>query len=992
MSVPSLPPGFEYVRHLGRGGTADVYLTRSEQLDREVALKLPLPLSERPGDDTPFGLLVQREQTLIGNLRFPGLVRILDASANSPEYVALELCTGRTLDQLGRIDNLALAMNLLSALALNLEFLCAVGLVHGDFKPQNVFLPADESLIGDDRLFWLKLSDFSLGKKADETDEDRIGLGTVGYMAPETIVSGKADHRSDLFALGVTAYQMLTGVHPFIEGESDPVAINSRCREEDPRPVVDYRNDCPNELLHLIDNLLAKSSCDRPSRAWDICVALEEMGAGYPYRNALRPAHLVDPSDYNQAITSSMELNDSQRNRLDVITGASPDKLRLVLSTAFQRDELTYESGKFRFTATPYWPTRCRHEELHRFGQAPLQTRKDIIRSAIRGETGQQTAANSRAILHLLPHLLRPATVRRLSLKPARDAESSENYQLAARLYLQAGLFEEAERCGYQAAQLLHKEHESTEALRVIQSVVDYATLLNRETDTVALLKSAGDILKSIGRVDEAQQTYERIEVLYKARQPDLLLARTFKSLGDLFKMKQKFNDGVESLNKALAIYETLDNELELSHTYNNMGNLYFIAGKRSDALTCYRRALKVQRRLNATAEIASTLSNIGGVLAVGGRFRRAVNILEVSLKLKREIGDMGEIARSLNNLGYIHYVLGEKQQAMDALTESLELNRKIDSKKEILFNLDNLTGVMIAAGRLKEALTYLREGMALSKQIDDKPHRMMLNRSTLTVLRRMGRPGEAQEPLRLAQELLGKVDDAEERVRIKVEEAALRAAVGDYERALEIAAESTALADELNVKPEKLNALLMVTRISDDDAAASQAAQLADDLKMDREKFLVSANRLGVLIENDRMPEAHETAKVVEECLSQYTDDLEYSRIALTLAEYFIAAGKIDKSIPYVQKGLRQAEQSGLVPETITGLLLTSRLQSQSGSYEEAFKASKHALQLCKTIAENISNEDDRRRFQQTRIIQTLVTEIRDLQAKIGQKKGAGC
>jgi len=130
MNPPLTPSRYRVLDPLGRGGTAEVYRASAEFLNREVALKLPLP---DPDDhtDIPFASLVERENRLIGGRTFPGLVRILDSSSTAPEYVAMEICSGPTLETLGRIEDLNIALNLLSAMALDLEYLRAGPPVHG---------------------------------------------------------------------------------------------------------------------------------------------------------------------------------------------------------------------------------------------------------------------------------------------------------------------------------------------------------------------------------------------------------------------------------------------------------------------------------------------------------------------------------------------------------------------------------------------------------------------------------------------------------------------------------------------------------------------------------------------------------------------------------------------------------------------------------------------------------------------------------------------
>ena len=270
-----------------------------------------------------------------------------------------------------RIENVSVALNLLSAMALDLEYLRAAGIVHGDFKPHNVFLPPDWQELTDDLLFYAKLSDFSLGRLIGEPDDDRAGLGTVGYLAPEIITHGTASHRSDLFALGVTAYQMLTGVHPFMDGDTDAVKINSRCREEEPRPVADLRPDVGSEVSALIDRLLAKDPQGRPESGWAVCQELSRHGARYPFERAIQPKHFVHrETSYKAAVESLPTDMEDHADRLQLLTGDSVSRLRLVLGENFRRgiwsimvlslSSRSFPSGHIAFAGSACAPFRLR--------------------------------------------------------------------------------------------------------------------------------------------------------------------------------------------------------------------------------------------------------------------------------------------------------------------------------------------------------------------------------------------------------------------------------------------------------------------------------------------------------------------------------------------------------------------------------------------------------------------------------------------------------
>ncbi len=174
---------FQIKDRLGRGGTAEVVRVFAPHLNRDAALKYPLDFRHSPARNSPSRS--PRTNAHRRSYAFPGLVRILEHEN------CRQLSVTRTLPRsdagLDRpFDDVDVACSIISAIALDLEFLRAAGIIHGDFKPQNVFLPVDWRHLNDGHLHWVKFSDFSLGRKPSE-DDTRAGLGTIGYIAPETL-------------------------------------------------------------------------------------------------------------------------------------------------------------------------------------------------------------------------------------------------------------------------------------------------------------------------------------------------------------------------------------------------------------------------------------------------------------------------------------------------------------------------------------------------------------------------------------------------------------------------------------------------------------------------------------------------------------------------------------------------------------------------------------------------------------------------------------
>ncbi|MFZ1684720.1 MAG: serine/threonine-protein kinase [Candidatus Zixiibacteriota bacterium] len=982
---------------LGRGGTADVAKVFDTKLGRLAALKTPL--AENVVD---FPGLVRREWDMIGNCRFPGVVRLLDIETDSDPFLLMELCSGKTLDSILPARNIKTALNLLSAVAVDLEFLRAAGIIHGDVKAQNFFLPKDESVFEGSSLFYVKLSDFSLGRNETEDDSARAGLGTVGYMAPETIVDGKVSHKSDLFAFGALAYQMLTGVHPFIGDDPEPVRVNARVIEENPPAIESIRPDIPAELAALINALLAKSESDRPSSAWEVCLALEEYGATYPFRRALHPKHLIRTShDFTAAVASTLRLKSEEPLQIAHIADKRMNRLRPLLAANFNRGTLAYNDGKFEFSRPMIHPERLRRRILAEFSTASstakrIAVRNSIIESPIRlvqrpAHRPATTSGLADITTDLLLPLLRQSTIKRVATKRAILFERDNSYTVAAHLYLKAGDLESAERCAYQAACQFRKDHALDDALSLCQAIIRFAELKNDLFSIRALIMLKGDILKESGNANGAQETYRLLISLYEGQKADSLLGEAHKDLGDLAKMQQDFSSGIAALHQAMVIFEKLGDQLEVSHVLNNLGNIHWIASDLSRARTYYLQALKIQRKLLSQQDIASTLSNLGAISVSTGSYKRSLRLLRLALQLKEEIGNLTEIARTLNNLGYVSYLAGQMSQAVDYLKQSLERNRRTSNKHEILINLGNLALVTFAAGRLRQTLRYVDEGLALAQELHDRPHVAFFKTTLGDILGKMGRFAEAEELFTESQTILDELDERRRTIEFSLQRANLRHRIGDTDQAAAIASAALEEASKIKEANLQLSAMVSLTRYPEYAEHDTRAIALATDLHLNRELIKLRFNTIErALVDGSSEISSTQLEPLIAAC-EMSDDNVELPEMCNLAAEVLFRSGQIDRASRLVEKSLRLAKQMELLPELAEANCLKGQIEARRGMYESAYALSRQALQIVKQIAENIDTDSDRTLYMQKRWVQTMMGEIRRLGSLLGQKQRAG-
>ena len=271
---------YEIVRALGSGAMGQVFAAYDESLDREVALKV---LRQQFADDYERRQRFEREAKAIAALDHPNIVTIYSVEEDEgTHFITMQLVEGKTLDELIPDGGMPASMFLDLALRL-VEAVAAAhrnGIVHRDLKPSNV-------MVGDDGR--LKVLDFGLAKLRSDgpdlaalVDPATIGLtldgqiiGTVAYMAPEQAEGREADHRSDLFSLGVLMYEMATGEAPF-RGDT-PISVMSSIIKDTPSLVTQLKPGMPAHLARIVKTCLAKDPVRRYQTAIDLRNALDDL-------------------------------------------------------------------------------------------------------------------------------------------------------------------------------------------------------------------------------------------------------------------------------------------------------------------------------------------------------------------------------------------------------------------------------------------------------------------------------------------------------------------------------------------------------------------------------------------------------------------------------------------------------------------------------------------------------------------------------------------
>ena len=246
---------YRIVRKIGAGNMACVYLAQDPFIDRPVALKVANPVEFTTDEEAEQ----QRQQFFAeaqtaGMLRHPNITAIFDASTDQGlNYIVMEYVPGgRTLDQYTKADQLLpleQVTNILYQCALALDYAHRRGVVHRDIKPRNLLVSDSMDV---------KVADFGVAvASSSQVGQSEAWIGSPLYMSPEQIRLEPLTGQSDLFSLGVLAYLLLTGKHPFEATNFE--AIQHRILNTKAPSLANYRADIPDIYQRIIDKALARS-------------------------------------------------------------------------------------------------------------------------------------------------------------------------------------------------------------------------------------------------------------------------------------------------------------------------------------------------------------------------------------------------------------------------------------------------------------------------------------------------------------------------------------------------------------------------------------------------------------------------------------------------------------------------------------------------------------------------------------------------------------
>lgn len=271
--------GYRILRKLGQGGMAVVYKAHEESLNRVVALKV---IAQHLADDAQFITRFQREAQAAAQLSHPNIVQIYAiGEADGVHYFSMEYVKGRSLAEVIKEEGFLTAGRALPLITQAAEALAVAhdaGIVHRDIKPANIMIDASGRV---------KVADFGIAQVSTQTRMTQSGMlvGTPEYISPEQCHGEKLDGRSDIYALGVTLYQLLSGRTPF--DADTPAALVYQIVEGPISPVGELNPTIPPGVQAIVAKMMHTDRDQRFQSAEDLIHALKEANT-QPVTSAAR--------------------------------------------------------------------------------------------------------------------------------------------------------------------------------------------------------------------------------------------------------------------------------------------------------------------------------------------------------------------------------------------------------------------------------------------------------------------------------------------------------------------------------------------------------------------------------------------------------------------------------------------------------------------------------------------------------------------------------
>lgn len=694
-SAPTEIGAYRIIREIGRGGMGIVYEAQQRQTERTVALKVI-----RSGHTAPSALRrFEHEARFLARLQHPGIAQIFEAGTartdlGTQPYFAMEFVRGRALRNYAdtaRLDSRQ-RLEIMASVCDAVHHAHQKGVIHRDLKPSNILV---------DEHAQPKVLDFGVARATDAdlratTLQTNMGqlVGTVPYMSPEQVSGDPAemDTRSDVYALGVVTYELLSGALPYqFKNQMIPEAVRA-IREDDPTPLSSIDAAFRGDVETIVAKALEREKARRYQSAAEFATDIRRYLRDEPV--SARP-----PSAIYQARKFA------RRNK--ALVGAAA-----VVFVAFAAA-----------AAVSTW-------------QAIRATRAQARAEANEAEAVEQ-AAKFEAVNGFLEKMLESGSPevspegKDLSLADVLDRSVAE---------LDAGSLKDHPEIEAVVRTTIGNTHRALGNLSAAETQLRIAVRIARSIypegheDLAFGLNKLARVLHGLGDLDESEAVFReslamRQRLLGEEHED---VATSLNNLGWLCHIRGKYSEATTLLRQALDMRRRLlgSSHVDIANSLNNLAATISAKGKLDEAEAMFRESLAMDRKLRGELHpnVPTTMINLALTLMNKGRLDEAEALMRDAVVLRRRIvGDRHpEFATGLNNLATVLRAKGEVAEAEELFRQSLAIDRAVSGRHpKVATTLSNLAALLNQRGEPEEAGELYREALEirLERLGDAHPH-----------------------------------------------------------------------------------------------------------------------------------------------------------------------------------------------------------------------------------------------------------------------------
>lgn len=702
--VPKEIGGYRIIGILGEGGMGVVYEAEQPSPRRQVALKVVRGVEVV--DDVRLKLF-QREAETLARLDHPNIGAIYESGRTDEgrHFFAMELVRGKTLaDWLNnrpkRLDKaeIELRLHLFQQICDAVHYAHQRGVIHRDLKPSNLVV-TDAMVSGSSSNIqappMVKILDFGLARITEEdvamTQITEIGVikGTLPYMAPEQ-ASGEVDAidvRTDVYALGVILYELLSGQRPYSTDTGSLLSAVKVICEQSPRPLAEVWNATMRldpDLITITEKALDKEPNQRFSSAAAFGDDISRFLNSQPIQ--ARPASTV----------YQLKKLVSRRKPLFATAAAA---LILLIFASIGIAALYVESEANLSRALDA-------EQKALLEAQTAQRTSDFIIGLFRRANPENTRGQSLTAREVMDQGAK-SVHRELEDEPIMQARLMSTI---GEVYLSLGMYESADSLIEEA--LEHRKQYLPEGdLAIASSEFQRAR-----------------VLQNLGKREEAGAAYEKAITLFE-QQGDAGKNELINALGNLAWMLGQFGEFKDAntyIDRALALTEGQDstNEGQLMGLLNNQATIKMNMGQPEAAIPILQRSLEIARRLHKDSpfQIANVVTNISNAYSMCSKFEDAcAPALEALSLYKETYGDNHPmVAKALGNVGICYAQLGQFNEARPYLEEVLSVLGELYGQEhpEIAMGFMNLGLLTLQSGDPENAIPDLKRAVAMHEKL----------------------------------------------------------------------------------------------------------------------------------------------------------------------------------------------------------------------------------------------------------------------------------